>query len=162
MKSTRASAGRHVNSQSRRHFLHFVTLTQVITPRFFQGIGAIAFAYVCQHSSFLVFASLSNPTPARWSKVEQSAHEIFSRAATQPFMQVTHFSVGFAAAVCVVIGVAGFLPFANGVCPDVLNSFPRDDPVTSGASPPYNSTAFCLLLLSLLQARDSCLPLPCS
>lgn len=86
----------------------------VVTPRFFQGIGAIAFAYVCQHSSFLVFASLSNPTPARWSKV-------------------THISVGFAAAVCVVIGVAGYLPFANGVCPDVLNSFPRDDPATSGA-----------------------------
>ena len=42
---------------------------QVVTPRFFQGIGAIAFTYVCQHSSFLVFASLSNPTPARWSKV---------------------------------------------------------------------------------------------
>jgi hypothetical protein len=46
--------------------------------------------------------------------------------------QVTHISVGFAAAVCVVIGVAGYLPFANGVCPDVLNSFPRDDPATSG------------------------------
>ena len=48
--------------------------------------------------------------------------------------QVTHISVGFAAAVCVVIGVAGYLPFANGVCPDVLNSFPRDDPATSGRS----------------------------
>jgi hypothetical protein len=48
-------------------------------------------------------------------------------------MQVTHISVGFAAAICVIIGVSGYLPFANGVCPDVLNSFPRDDPATSGA-----------------------------
>jgi amino acid permease len=48
--------------------------------------------------------------------------------------QVTRLSVGFAAAVCVVIGVAGYLPFANGVCPDILNSFPRNDPATSGKS----------------------------
>jgi len=30
------------------------------------------------------------------------------------------------------MGVAGYLPFVNGVCPDVFNSFPRDDPAASG------------------------------
>jgi len=86
---------------------------------------------VCQHSSFLVFASLSNPTPARWSKVT-AITTTPSTTSLIPLPQVTHISVGFAAAVCVTIGVAGYLPFVNGVCPDVLNSFPRSDPATSG------------------------------
>ena len=117
----------------------FIAL-QVITPRFFQGIGAIAFAFVCQHSSFLVFASLSNPTPARWSKVLPSLLSTRFLPPCHPSTQVTHISVGFAAVVCVVIGSAGFLPFANAVCPDILNSFPRDDPATSGVSPLQTSS----------------------
>lgn len=86
----------------------------IISPNFFRGIGAIAFAYVCQHSSFLVYGSLKAPSLERWRAV-------------------THISVGFAAIMCVGFGIAGYLPFVNGVCPDVLNSFARNDPITGVA-----------------------------
>ena len=38
-------------------------------PHLFAGVGAIAFAFVCQHNSFLVFRSLRRPTLSTWRTV---------------------------------------------------------------------------------------------
>ena len=36
---------------------------------FFTGIGVLCFAFVCQHSSFIIASLLKRPTKERWNKV---------------------------------------------------------------------------------------------
>src|SRR5690606_12052327 len=38
-------------------------------PTFFAGLGTISFAFICQHSSFMIYRSLQNPTLPRWQRV---------------------------------------------------------------------------------------------
>jgi len=39
----------------------------------FVGLGVLSFAFVCQHSAFIIAGSLDNPTIKRWSKVTGGA-----------------------------------------------------------------------------------------
>lgn len=39
----------------------------------FVGLGVLSFAFVCQHSAFIIAGSLENPTSKRWSKVTSGA-----------------------------------------------------------------------------------------
>jgi sodium-coupled neutral amino acid transporter 11 len=39
----------------------------------FVGLGVLSFAYVCQHSAFIIAGSLNNPTSKRWSTVTTTA-----------------------------------------------------------------------------------------
>jgi sodium-coupled neutral amino acid transporter 11 len=58
----------------------------------FIGLGVLSFAFVCQHSAFIVAGSLDKPTRKRWC-------------------QVTNFALGL----CVILegacGVSGYLAF---------------------------------------------------
>mmetsp|Transcript_351 Transcript_351/g.747 ORF Transcript_351/g.747 Transcript_351/m.747 type:complete len:651 (+) Transcript_351:230-2182(+) len=47
------------------HAVHWDTL--------FVGLGVLSFAFVCQHSAFIIAGSLENPTIARWSIVTRNA-----------------------------------------------------------------------------------------
>lgn len=77
----------------------------LINSSMFAGIGAMSFAFVCQHNSFMVFKSLTTPTRRNW-------------------MKVARYSIGFAFILSLIFGLAGYLNFGVHVQGDLLNNFP--------------------------------------
>ena len=73
---------------------------------FFIGIGVLCFAFVCQHSAFIIAASLDKPTKQRWNKVTGSA-------------------LTTCAVLAVAMGVAGYLGFVDDTDGDVLVNLGR-------------------------------------
>ena len=54
--------------------LSFVIRDASPDPRtFFLGLGVLCFAFVCQHSSFIIAGSLERPTRKRWNQVTFNA-----------------------------------------------------------------------------------------
>ena len=74
------------------------------TSTIFIGLGVLSFAFVCQHSAFIVAGSLERPTKARWGKATARALSL-----------------------CVVLemacGVIGYLAFLDSTEGDILNNF---------------------------------------
>jgi len=71
---------------------------------FFIGIGVLSFAFVCQHSGFIIAGSLENPTKKRWSKVTGSAL----------------FVCGLLAS---IIGFVGYAAYGEDTQGNILNNF---------------------------------------
>mmetsp|Transcript_16865 Transcript_16865/g.31936 ORF Transcript_16865/g.31936 Transcript_16865/m.31936 type:complete len:840 (-) Transcript_16865:30-2549(-) len=73
---------------------------------FFTGIGVLCFAFVCQHSAFIIAASLDKPTRARWNMV-----------------------TGIALVTCCILatamGVTGYLGFMHNTDGDILVNLGR-------------------------------------
>lgn len=80
----------------------------LVGNRVFAGIGVMSFAFVCHHSSFIVFQSLRNPTAKRWATV-------------------THLSLGMAVVLSMIMSLTGYLNFFSSTDPDILNNFSKDD-----------------------------------
>ena len=74
------------------------------TSTIFIGLGILSFAFVCQHSAFIVAGSLDHPTKERWGKATSRALSL-----------------------CVVLemacGVVGYLAFLENTEGDILNNF---------------------------------------
>jgi len=87
---------------------------------YIEAFGAMCFAFVCQHSSFLVYCSLKNPTNYRWTLT-------------------THVSIGVALTLCVIFSIFGYAKFQTGTKANLLNNFRVDDIAAN----------FCRLLLAL-------------
>eukprot|EP00906_Rhabdomonas_costata_P017076 RCo024575 len=81
-------------------------------PHFFASFGAMAFAYVCQHSSFLVRSSMKEPH--RWSTV-------------------CHISVGLATVFSLVLSLVGYLSFLRCTRSNLLNNLDATDPAANAA-----------------------------
>jgi amino acid permease len=90
-----------------------------VNSSLFAGVGTMAFAFVCQHNSFMVFRSLAKPTAKEWRKVAD-------------------ISVSFAWLVCTAFGLIGFFSFYPYVRGDLLNNFSVDS----------TSIAFARLILA--------------
>lgn len=73
-----------------------------------QSIGVIVFAYMCHHSSFLLYGSLENPTQLRWDRV-------------------THVSVGISCLIVVVFGTAGYATFKSFSQGDLFENYCLSD-----------------------------------
>lgn len=73
---------------------------------FFTGIGVLCFAFVCQHSAFIVAASLDKPTRARWN-------------------MVTGLALGTCCVLATVMGVTGYLGFMYNTDGDILVNLGR-------------------------------------
>eukprot|EP00494_Astrolonche_serrata_P030850 UN31118 len=58
----------------------------------FAGLGVISFAFVCQHSSFLVFNAMKEPTLSNWNSVSK-------------------YSVSTAYFLCLLMALFGYLSF---------------------------------------------------
>jgi len=83
----------------------------IIEPRtFFIGVGVLSFAFVCQHSAFIIAGSLKNPTKKRWSKVTGGALSV----------------CGFLAS---IIGFVGYVAYGAETQGNILNNF-----ISSGSS----------------------------
>lgn len=75
-----------------------------IRPTIFAGFGAISFAFVCQHSSFLVYRSMSKRGVDRWALV-------------------TKWSVFIALVMGLTLALGGYLTFVNDTEGNILNNF---------------------------------------
>jgi sodium-coupled neutral amino acid transporter 11 len=73
----------------------------------FVGLGVLSFAFVCQHSAFIIAGSFENPTRGRWAKVTQIA-------------------LLFACALALCCGVGGFIGFQEKTQGNILNSLDKD------------------------------------
>jgi len=87
---------------------------------FLEAFGAMCFAFVCHHSSFLVYMSLKNPTTKRWSIV-------------------SHSSIGVALFLCLTLSIVGYSKFQMDTQANILNNFPKKDATAN----------FCRFLLAL-------------
>lgn len=115
----------------------------------FEGIGTMSFAFVCHHNTFIVYNSMRNASPKRWRKV-------------------SHSSVMVSCALCLVMGLGGFLCFGSHTQGDVLNNFPDtgEDIDTCLAASIYllaTSNACILICCTYARTHDaaSCAALLC-
>ncbi|QMW29633.1 hypothetical protein G4B84_004968, partial [Aspergillus flavus NRRL3357] len=106
--------GFRVPSESRGE----VKSLMIVNSGFFQAVGVISFAFVCHHNSLLIYGSLKKPTLDR-------------------FARVTHYSTGVSLAMCLTMGISGFLFFGSQTQGNVLNNFPSDNIIV-------NVARFCL------------------
>ena len=69
----------------------------------FIGLGVLSFAFVCQHSAFIIAGSLDQPTKARWSTV-------------------TLIALAICVVLALVCGITGYLGFRDTTQGNVLNN----------------------------------------
>jgi sodium-coupled neutral amino acid transporter 11 len=74
--------------------MHIVSNSIINGSTVFIGLGVLGFAFVCQHSAFLIAGSLERPTKKRWAKVTSRALLL----------------CGILEAMC---GIMGYLAFSN-------------------------------------------------
>jgi len=74
----------------------------------FVGLGVLSFAFVCQHSAFIIAESLERPTLSRWSQVTQAALSI-------------------CAILALLCGISGYLGFLDDTRGNVINNLPGGD-----------------------------------
>ena len=70
----------------------------------FVGMGVLSFAFVCQHSAFIIAGSFENPTRSRWASVTQIA-------------------LTFAGCLALMCGLGGFLGFQENTKGNMLNCY---------------------------------------
>jgi hypothetical protein len=75
----------------------------------FVGLGVLSFAFVCQHSSFIIAGSLERPTRSRWSTVTKAAL----------------FVAGALALCC---GIGGYIGYGDDTKGNILNSLDQSFP----------------------------------
>uniref|UniRef100_V5ICH6 Putative sodium-coupled neutral amino acid transporter 11 n=1 Tax=Ixodes ricinus TaxID=34613 RepID=V5ICH6_IXORI len=73
-----------------------------------KAIGVIAFAYMCHHNSFLLFAALKDPTQRRWNRV-------------------THVSLALSCFIILLFGIGGYVSFTYYSQGDLLENYCMDD-----------------------------------
>ncbi|CAN8021180.1 unnamed protein product [Ixodes persulcatus] len=73
-----------------------------------KAIGVIAFAYMCHHNSFLLFAALKDPTQRRWNRV-------------------THVSLALSCFIILLFGIGGYVSFTHYSQGDLLENYCMDD-----------------------------------
>jgi sodium-coupled neutral amino acid transporter 11 len=69
----------------------------------FVGLGVLSFAFVCQHSAFIIAGSLERPTKSRWASSTRSALLV-------------------ACTLALSCGVGGFMGFQDDTQGNILNS----------------------------------------
>jgi len=78
---------------------------------FFIGLGVLSFAFVCQHSAFIIAGSLTKPTRKRWAAVTASA--LIS-----------------CCILAMIMGASGYLGYLDKVQGNVLNNLVRPPSTT--------------------------------
>eukprot|EP00659_Diplonema_papillatum_P018281 gene18281-28177_t len=98
------------------------------------ALGVISFAYVCQHSTFLVRNSLKDPS--QWP-------------------QVCRISVGIATVASILMSVFGYVSFLRCTRPDILNNFMEDDNVANAARLVLAMTMFFTFPMEFFVVRQA-------
>ncbi|CAB9524972.1 Putative sodium-coupled neutral amino acid transporter 11 [Seminavis robusta] len=85
------------------------------TETIFVGLGVLSFAFVCQHSAFIIAGSLERPTLARWSNVTNAALVV-------------------CAALALTCGTAGYLGFLQATQGNIINNLPMTGDILSNTA----------------------------
>jgi len=125
-----------------------VSLWHVRWDTIFVGLGVLSFAFVCQHSAFIIAGSLENPTKERWSRV-------------------TGLALSAATCLAMVMGVSGYLGFGDynsagsthGVTGNILNSLPPDSTLARIAKGLLGTTMIFVYPMESFVARHACVVL---
>jgi sodium-coupled neutral amino acid transporter 11 len=112
--------------------IHFDTI--------FVGLGVLSFAFVCQHSAFIIAGSLQNPTRTRWSTV-------------------TRLAVGFAASLALAMGAGGYVGFQDDTQGNILNSLPKESRLANVARGLLGTTMLFVYPMESFVARHACVVL---
>ncbi|OEU13167.1 Aa_trans-domain-containing protein, partial [Fragilariopsis cylindrus CCMP1102] len=136
-------------------------LFQIQYKTIFIGLGVLSFAFVCQHSAFIIAGSLTKPTKERWSKV-------------------TKLGVYSSVSLAMLMGICGYLGFStsttttdttteenNGHPPhhsqrisgNILNSLPIDSNIANIARGLLGITMLFVYPMESFVARHSCVVL---
>lgn len=81
-----------------------------ISSNLFEGIGTISFAFVCQHSSFIVYRSMKDRSLGNWTLI-------------------ANYCLGVAFVMCLTLGLVGYLTFGSNVNGDIMTNFPDNGKV---------------------------------
>lgn len=92
----------------------------------FVGLGVLSFAFVCQHSAFILAGSLDRPTVPRWSKVTQAA-------------------LCVCATLALLCGSSGYLGYLDNTKGNIINNLP-----VTGDMALLSNVARCLLGTTML------------
>ena len=105
----------------------------------FVGLGVLSFAFVCQHSAFLIAGSLHKPTVARWSTV-------------------TRMSLIFCGILALTCGACGYLGYGEHTSGNILRNLPPN--VTSSlARAMLGTTMLFVFPMESFVARHVCVAL---
>ena len=106
----------------------------------FIGLGVLSFAFVCQHSAFIIAGSLEKPTKERWS-------------------MVTRLALSFAACMSLLMGISGYLGFGgpgSDLHGNILNSLPEKSPLAKVAKGLVGITMLFVYPMESFVARHVC------
>ncbi|XP_046451044.1 putative sodium-coupled neutral amino acid transporter 11 [Daphnia pulex] len=92
-------------------------------PGITQAVAIASFAYMCHHSTFLLYGSLKQPTESRWARL-------------------THASVFTSALIEIFFALFGYATFTGFVQGDLLENYCRGDHLMNAAR-----IMFCLTIL---------------
>jgi sodium-coupled neutral amino acid transporter 11 len=110
------------------------------TDTIFVGLGVLSFAFVCQHSAFIIAGSLQNPTTNRWS-------------------QVTSGALSFCAFLALCCGVFGFLGYRDHTKGNILQNLDEDSVSANIARAMLGTTMMFVYPLESFVTRHVCVVL---
>jgi sodium-coupled neutral amino acid transporter 11 len=114
---------------TRDEFIHFDTV--------FVGLGVLSFAFVCQHSAFIIAGSLDRPTATRWTTVTRSALALCSILA-------------------MLCGTTGYLGYLGDTQGNILNNLSDTSPTANVARGMLGITMLFVFPLECFVARHVC------
>ena len=104
------------------------------------GLGVLSFAFVCQHSAFIIAGSMERPTIARWSTVTRGA-------------------LSFCCVLALLCGISGYLGFLEGTRGNVLKNLDDDSWIANAARAMLGITMLFVYPLESFVARHVCVVL---
>lgn len=110
------------------------------TETIFVGLGVLSFAFVCQHSAFIIAGSLERPTLARWSQVTQAALMV-------------------CASLALLCGSSGYLGFLDDTRGNIINNLQVTDILSNVARGMLGTTMLFVYPMESFVARHVCVVL---
>lgn len=103
----------------------------------FIGLGVLSFAFVCQHSAFIIAGSLENPTNLRWSRVTMRALWVCAGLAN-------------------LCGVSGYLGYLDDTRGNILNNLNEDEALANIARGMLGMTMLFVYPMESFVTRHVC------
>ncbi len=131
------------NNNNNNNNTDTIDLWSVKWETIFIGLGVLSFAFVCQHSAFIIAGSLEKPTKERWSFV-------------------TKLALAFAACMSLLMGVFGYLGFGGpqgNLHGNILNSLPENSQLAKVAKGLVGITMLFVYPMESFVARHVCVVL---
>lgn len=95
-------------------FLELIRTDTIQLNTIFIGLGVLSFAFVCQHSAFIIAGSLAKPTVKRWS-------------------YVTHSAVSLCTLLTLFCGIAGYIGYRDNTVGNILLNLDPESMLTKVA-----------------------------